>query len=111
LTPTSRSHRLLRANRNTLLTATTTADRASTYQRLRQGPLLGSLFESLATLSIRVYAQPLGSQVSHLRTHSGDHEVDLIVEAPDGRVIVTTGTYAYRRPDGVAVVPLALLGP
>lgn len=27
------------------------------------------------------------------------------------RMIVTTGDYAYRRPDGVAVVPLALLGP
>ncbi|WP_120004213.1 ATP-binding protein [Nesterenkonia muleiensis] len=27
------------------------------------------------------------------------------------RVIVTTGEHAYRRPDGVAVVPLALLGP
>ena len=27
------------------------------------------------------------------------------------RVIVTTGEYAYRRTDGVAVVPLALLGP
>lgn len=27
------------------------------------------------------------------------------------RVIVTTGDYAYRRSDGVAVVPLALLGP
>lgn len=27
------------------------------------------------------------------------------------RVIVTTGEYAYRRPDGVEVVPLALLGP
>ncbi len=27
------------------------------------------------------------------------------------RVIITTGEYAYRRPDGVAVVPLALLGP
>lgn len=26
-------------------------------------------------------------------------------------VIITTGPYAYRRPDGVAVVPLALLGP
>lgn len=25
-------------------------------------------------------------------------------------MIVTTGTTAYRRPDGVAVVPLALLG-
>ena len=27
------------------------------------------------------------------------------------RVVVTTGDYAYRRPDGVAVVPLALFGP
>jgi len=27
------------------------------------------------------------------------------------RVVVTTGEYAYRRSDGVAVVPLALLGP
>lgn len=27
------------------------------------------------------------------------------------RVLVNTGPYAYRRPDGVAVVPLALLGP
>ncbi|MGH3496521.1 MAG: ATP-binding protein [Nocardioidaceae bacterium] len=27
------------------------------------------------------------------------------------RVIITTGEHAYRRPDGVAVVPLALLGP
>jgi len=27
------------------------------------------------------------------------------------RVVVTTGELAYRRPDGVAVVPLALLGP
>jgi hypothetical protein len=27
------------------------------------------------------------------------------------RVIVTTGTEAYRRADGVAVIPAALLGP
>jgi hypothetical protein len=26
-------------------------------------------------------------------------------------VVITTGPAAYRRPDGVAVVPLALLGP
>jgi uncharacterized protein len=26
-------------------------------------------------------------------------------------VIVTTGEQAYRRPDGIAVVPAALLGP
>ncbi|MGI9822200.1 hypothetical protein [Agromyces sp. Marseille-Q5079] len=27
------------------------------------------------------------------------------------RIVVTTGEYAYRRRDGVCVVPLALLGP
>ncbi|MGB8020226.1 MAG: ATP-binding protein [Candidatus Nanopelagicales bacterium] len=79
--------RLLRANREALLNATSQADRSETYQRLRKGPMLGSLFESLVTLSVRVYAQPVAGHVSHLRTHSGDHEVDLIVEAPDGRVL------------------------
>ncbi len=112
---------------------------------LRDGPLLGALFESLVTLSIRVYAQPARARVSHLRTRNGDHEVDLIVERRDGRVlaveaklaavpddrdvrhlhwlarqigsdlldavVITTGPYAYRRPDGIAVVPAALLGP
>jgi hypothetical protein len=26
-------------------------------------------------------------------------------------VVITTGRHAYRRPDGIAVVPAALLGP
>lgn len=26
------------------------------------------------------------------------------------KIVINTGTYAYRRPDGVAVIPLALLG-
>jgi predicted AAA+ superfamily ATPase len=92
-----------------------------------------------------VAAQGAEATVGHLRTGNGDHEVDLIVEGPDGRVlaievklsatahdadvrhllwlrdqlpadtveplVLTSGTRAYRRPDGVAVVPLALLGP
>lgn len=137
--------RLLRANREALLTATSGADQSPAFQKRRTGPLLGALFESLVTLSVRTYIQPLGCEVSHLRTHSGDHEVDLIIEAPDGRIVaievklaamandpdvrhlnwlhaklgdgiidrivVTTGRHAYRRPDGIAVVPLALLGP
>jgi hypothetical protein len=112
---------------------------------LRDGLLLGALFESLVTLSVRVYAQATRARVSHLRTRNGDHEVDLIVERRDGRilaieaklsaepddralrhlhwlaqeigsdlldaVVITTGPYAYRRPDGIAVVPAALLGP
>lgn len=110
---------------------------------LRDGTLLGALFESLATLCVRVYAQHAEAQVGHLRTYAGDHEVDLIVQRQDGRVVaievklkrtvqdvdlrhlkwlgekigdelldavaLTTGEYAYRRPDGIAVVPAALL--
>ena len=109
------------------------------------GPLLGGLFESLVTLSVRVYAQAGGARVSHLRTHGGGHEVDLIVERADGgmvaievklastiheadlrhlrwlaervgprlvdAVVITTGPEAYRRRDGLGVVPAALLGP
>jgi predicted AAA+ superfamily ATPase len=109
------------------------------------GTFLGQLFESLVTQSVRVYAQAAEATVSHLRTHQGRQEIDLIVARRDGsvvaievklgatvddrdvrhlnwlkqqfgdtvvdRLIVTTGPQAYRRPDGVAVVPLALLGP
>jgi uncharacterized protein len=110
----------------------------------REGTLLGALFESLVTLNVRVYAQAAEARVAHLRTWSGDREVDLIVEhgqqiiaievklgpTPDERdvrhllwlrnelgdeladaIVVTTGQAAYRRPDGIAVVPAALLGP
>lgn len=111
----------------------------------RDGTLLGALFESLVTLSVRVYAQAAEARVGHLRTHRGDHEVDLVVERDDGRVVaieaklsatpredsvkhlhwlaekvgdelldavvITTGAEAYRRSDGIAVVPAALLGP
>lgn len=111
----------------------------------RDGTLLGALFESLATLSVRVYAQPAEANVRHLRTQRGEREIDLIVERGDGRVVavevklgrtpdegsvrhltwladqigddlldavvLTTGEEAYRRPDGIAVIPAALLGP
>jgi predicted AAA+ superfamily ATPase len=111
----------------------------------RDGTLLGALFESLVTLSVRTYAQPAEATVKHLRTVGGQREVDLIVERADGRVVaievkltrtvedrhvghlhwladrigddlldavvITTGPDAYRRPDGIAVVPAALLGP
>ena len=111
----------------------------------RDGTLLGALFESLVTLSIRTYAQAAEAAVKHLRTAAGEHEIDLIVERADGRVIaievklardagdkdtrhlawlarqigdtlldaivITTGEHAYRRRDGIAVIPAALLGP
>ncbi|MGD1058320.1 MAG: DUF4143 domain-containing protein [Solirubrobacteraceae bacterium] len=110
----------------------------------REGTLLGALFESLVTLSVRVYAQAAEARTAHLRTWSGDREIDLIVEhgqkilaievklgqTPEERdvrhllwlrnelgdeladaIVITTGPAAYRRPDGIAVVPAALLGP
>jgi uncharacterized protein len=97
------------------------------------------------TQSVRVYAQACNASVHHLRTQNGDHEVDLILEGEDRRVVaievklgsvitdadvkhlrwlrdrlgqqvidavvITTGPHAYRRDDGIAVVPAALLGP
>ncbi len=111
----------------------------------RDGTLLGALFESLVTLGVKVYAQNAEATVGHLRTYSGDQEVDLVVRRRDGRVlaievklartvedkhvrhlkwlageigdelldaiVVTTGETAYRRADGIGVVPAALLGP
>ena len=109
------------------------------------GTLLGALFESLMTLSVRVYAQACETRVHHLRTQGGEREVDLIVERADGAVValevklksvitdrdvrhlqwlrdqigsrmldaavLSTGQQAYRRADGVGVIPAALLGP
>ena len=111
----------------------------------RDGALLGALFESLVTLCVRTCAGASDARVSHLRTHRGDHEVDLTVTRDDGRMVafevklapaandgdvrhlhwlreqvgddlldaavITTGPAAYRRADGIAVVPAALLGP
>ncbi|GAA4724750.1 DUF4143 domain-containing protein [Isoptericola chiayiensis] len=112
---------------------------------LRDGTLLGALFESLVSLDVKVYADNAEGRVRHLRDAKGRHEVDLVVERDDGRVlavevklaatvrdehvkhlhwlrdrigddlvdavVITTGNEAYRRADGIAVVPAALLGP
>jgi len=53
----------------------------------REGTLLGALFESLTVLTVRVLAQPLEAKVFHLRTQRGEHEVDIIVERPDHKVL------------------------
>ena len=129
--------RLLGADEDTLL--------AGRGAWIGNGPLLGALFESLVTQSVRVYAQAIGARAYHLRTHGGRHEIDLIVERADGRVValeiklgstitgtdvrhlkwlahqigprlldsavITTGPEAYRRRDGICVIPADLLGP
>ncbi len=110
----------------------------------RNGTLLGHLFESLVTQSVRVLAQAAEAKVKHLRIKGGLREIDLIVERPDQRVVaievklsatvndddvknllwlreqigddlldavvINTGQRAYRRQDGIAVVPAGLIG-
>jgi predicted AAA+ superfamily ATPase len=113
--------------------------------KVQDGTILGALFESLVTQSIQTYAEITDARVFHLRTKNGVHEVDLIVQRRDGKVlaievklsdrtedadvkhlmwlkerigddlidaaVVNAGQYAYRRRDGIAVIPAALLGP
>ena len=50
------------------------------------GMLMGALFESLVTQSVRVYAQACRARVGHLRTWNDAREVDLIVER-EGKVL------------------------
>lgn len=110
----------------------------------RHATLFGALFEAQVSLDVRVFAQAAEARVFHFRDKGGVHEVDLIVEGRDQRivaievkltrtvtdkdvrhllwlrdrlgdrlldaVVVTTGPEAYRRQDGIAVVPAALLG-
>lgn len=110
----------------------------------RHSTLFGALFEAQVSLDVRVYAQASEAAVFHFRDKGGAHEIDLIVEGPDQRVVavevklaqtvtdddvrhllwlrdklgdrmldavvVTTGREAYRRQDGIAIVPAALLG-
>jgi predicted AAA+ superfamily ATPase len=131
--------RLLNVSRDALL-----AGRNVGPPIARAGTLLASLFESLACLSVRTFAQNVEARVSHFRTKAGEREVDLIVESSDrgvvaievklsatidredtkhlrwlreqmgdrflDGVVISTGADAYRDQDGIAVVPLALLG-
>lgn len=53
----------------------------------REGSYLGTLFEALTSLSVRVYAQAAGAGTSHFRQQNGRREVDLIVERQDGAVV------------------------
>ena len=60
-------------------------ERRATPERLIADlEFLGFLFESLVIRDIRVYAQAADAKVLHYREKEG-LEVDVIVEAPDGR--------------------------
>lgn len=53
----------------------------------KRRPLMAALFESLVAQSVRIYADYNRASTYHLRTHGGEHEVDLIVERRDGAVV------------------------
>lgn len=135
--------RLLGASESSLLSGSR-SPLADDKIRPRDGTLLGQLFESLVTQSVRVYAQQHEARVRHFRVWDGRQKVDLIVERADSRVVamevklsatvddtdvqhllwlkqhmgndlldmvvINTGRQAYRRGDGVAVVPAGLMG-
>ena len=61
------------------------AEQGST--NLSEGTILGALFEHLAALSIHTYAEAAEARVGHIRTRNNDHEVDLIVQHADGRIL------------------------
>lgn len=61
------------------------AEQGST--NLSEGTILGALFEHLAALSIHTYAEAAEARVGHLRTRNNDHEVDLIIQHADGRIL------------------------
>ena len=50
-------------------------------------PLVGRMFEALATLSIRSYAEANYARAFHFRDGPGRREVDIIVESDDGKVL------------------------
>jgi uncharacterized protein len=108
---------------------------------VRDGGLFGALFESLVAQSMRTYAQaqPRRVEHAHMRTHGGDREVDGLLIRTDQRciaykvndddvrqlrwlkarlgdqlldaIVIHTGPAAYRRDDGIGVVPAAMLVP
>lgn len=60
----------------------------------------------IVALEVKLSATVDDSDVSHLhwlRNHLGPDLLDAAV--------ITTGTFAYRRSDGIAVIPAALLAP
>jgi hypothetical protein len=80
------------------------AEAVDALPAVRDGGLFGALFESLVAQSMRTYAQSLHVEHLHwLKTKLGDQLLDAIV--------INTGPAAYRRPDGIGVVPAAMLIP
>jgi len=68
------------------------------------------IVENRAQRVVGIEVKLAGTVIDHDVRHLnwlGDELGDRLAD----KVVITTGPHAYRRPDGVAVVPLALLGP
>ncbi len=72
-------------------------------------PFLGMLFEAAVIRDLRAYAWSAGGSVSHYRDASG-HEVDAIVEYPDGRWGAFEIKMGVGAVDGASANLLALAG-
>jgi predicted AAA+ superfamily ATPase len=62
--------------------------------------------QRIVALEVKLSADVNDEDVKHLRWLGGQLGDDLLDAA-----VITTGSEAYRRTDGIAVVPAALLGP
>lgn len=85
--------RLLRLSPRTLITG------APPMPIERNSTILGGLIESLATLSIRTYAQAAGAATHHFRDRNGRHEIDLVIVADEGIVPLEIKTANAARTD------------
>ena len=64
------------------------------------------IFDSQLAVEVKLAATVEDRDITHLRWLADHLGVDLL-----DAVIINTGPNAYRRRDGIGVVPLALLGP
>jgi uncharacterized protein len=65
-----------------------TIQTASGFGRAKfDSPLIGRMFEALAVQSVQTYVQAAFASVSHFRDMNGRHEIDMIVEREDGKVL------------------------
>lgn len=65
-----------------------TIQTASGFGRAKfDSPLIGRMFEALAVQSVQTYVQAAFAAVSHFRDMNGRHEIDMIIEREDGKVL------------------------
>ncbi|MCY3807619.1 MAG: DUF4143 domain-containing protein [bacterium] len=77
-----------------------------TWSDDREIDLIVSAGRRLLAIEVKLAAVPDRRDTRHLRWFRDQAAPD-----PVDAMIITTGRYAYRDPDGIAVVPAALLGP